>query len=732
MVKDMDNRIEQQRARLDVPLENIIQDEIDNGFGFGFNDKIAGYIASNPDFYRDGIAEQMVLAIDYLEAHRPEVSESSYDHTDTRVLSVLDQFRSRPLAELEAFLDDPLIQSSKLIQNDHFLTVAPVRYFIGGGSKEGVYRLFQYGINRVENPTEYVNNLCSGFDRDIELLQVLVDNAKDSLSPESVVDIRREIDKLARAIEKENRAREEAERARGEAERAREEARRIAWQDEEKARLRKQAFDKAFTQLTPAIIANPNEYFSEAICTGFILDAPDAEKHVEEVKRRCASTYLRVTAFGNSDPELRAYAVAALSDTLHNLLTTVGRNGRRGKVTQRRDYQYICDHLVLLIPDIESYKTLVQEHPSLGSDSEFYDDWKNSLIDQRLRERALELVDPSIVAELNKADVREFTINMGPMCVKYTSKEELYDDLRRYFVDSEGDMSGAERAQKRHLLDDRSGTTTSLLERFSRSNDTILQEDVINPFDQFIENPSIDNLQPGQLKRFMTEEARCGGTPYKYEVTSFSGCAIAIDVIKQSDDSFEYVLYIQGGGYAAERYSGQKVSQFAAFVDKPVELPAPSEARVRTKTFTQDKLVRDRYEEDSNDRLMGLYKTLKLERIPDIIRYQDEEVYSYWQVPYDGRPNYATARLLQNVVGPNLQFRISKIWSSDEELVCSDPSNLPEPEQGLCTIAKKDSELPTDLRLRIDDAGFDILGNVQPDQAKVLKALEYISLNMPR
>ena len=90
------------------------------------------------------------------------------------------------------------------------------------------------------------------------------------------------------------------------------------------------------------------------------------------------------------------------------------------------------------------------------------------------------------------------------------------------------------------------------------------------------------------------------------------------------------------------------------------------------------------------------------------------------------------ARLLQNVVGPNLQFRISEIWSSDEELVCSDPSNLPEPEQGLCTIAKKDSELPTDLRLRIDDAGFDVLGNVQPDQAKVLKALEYISLNMPR
>ena len=372
---------------------------------------ISGYIASNPDFCRDGIAEQMVLAIDYLEAHRPEVSESSYDHTDTRVLSVLDQFRSRPLAELEAFLDDPLIQTSKLIQNDHFLTVAPVRYFNGGGSKEGVHRLFQYGINRVENPTEYVNNLCSGFDRDIELLQVLVDNAKDSLSPESVVGIRREIDKLARAIEKENRAREEAERAR-------EEDRRKACQDAESARLRKQAFDEAFTQLTAAIIAKPNESFNKAICAGFILDTPDAEEYAEEVRSHCVRTYLRVTAFGNSDPELHAYAVAALSDTLHNLLTAVGRNGRRGKVTRRRDYRHIRDHLVLLIPDIESYKRLVQEHPSLGSDGEFYNDWKSSLIDQRLRERALELVDPSIVAELNKADVRGFMINMGPMCAE--------------------------------------------------------------------------------------------------------------------------------------------------------------------------------------------------------------------------------------------------------------------------------------------------------------------------
>lgn len=726
MVKDMDNRIEQQRVRLDALLENIIQDEIDNGFGFGFNDKIAGYIAaSNPDFCRDGIAEQMVLAIDYLEAHRPEVSESSYDHTDTRVLSVLDQFRSRPLAELEAFLDDPLIQTSKLIQNDHFLTVAPVRYFNGGGSKEGVHRLFQYGINRVENPTEYVNNLCSGFDRDIELLQVLVDNAKDSLSPESVVGIRREIDKLARAIEKENRAREEAERAR-------EEDRRKACQDAESARLRKQAFDEAFTQLTAAIIAKPNESFNKAICAGFILDTPDAEEYAEEVRSHCVRTYLRVTAFGNSDPELHAYAVAALSDTLHNLLTAVGRNGRRGKVTRRRDYRHIRDHLVLLIPDIESYKRLVQGHPSLGSDGEFYNDWKSSLIDQRLRERALELVDPSIVAELNKADVRGFMINMGPMCVKYTSKEELYDDLRRYFVDSEGDMSGTEQAQKRHLLDDRSSTTASLLEWLPRSNDTILQEDVIDSFDQFIGDPSIDNLQPGQLKRFMTEEAQCGGTPYEYEETSFWGCTITIDVVKQSDGSLEYVLYIQGGRAAEGPLGAQKISQFAAFVDKQVELPAPSEAWVCTKTFTQDKLVRDRCDEDINDRLMELYKTLKLERPPDIIRCQDENVYSFWKIPYDGRPNYAMARLLQNVVGPNLQFRISKIWSSDEELVCSDPSNLPEPEQELCIITKKGSELPTDLRLRIDDAGFDVLGNIQPDQAKVLKALEYISLNMPR
>ena len=485
------------------------------------------------------------------------------------------------------------------------------------------------------------------------------------------------------ADEREEIAAQVAEEARRETETIQED---IARREAE--RKRESAFNEQLDGFVAAISSEPNKCFGEIVSKEFEIDVPDADRYRENIKSRCADAYLKATAIEGSDPQLHDRAVLALSEVFHEKLAERSKEGRRDEVWWQH-YPFIRHNLAMIIPDIESYKELVCQYPGLEENDEMYEDWKESFIDLRLKERALREVDSSVLSLLREADVSGLDIEVGQMCVKYTSRADLYSDLEKYFIgpiDSENSES-------------------SLCSWGCRSNSNILQEDIIEPLDRLTKE-----LRPGEYRTFMPKGgAEYPDAPYEYERTSFEGNAITIDVTKQKDGTFVYAFGIRGDA----------TSRFAAFVGKPVGLLKPTaQAYVRID-------ITSRNNKATAEQLENQYQAIKDERRPDITSELGTKTYRYWDLPYSGTPNHTTAHLLQDLVGDS-QLYMKRFGPYDDELpIEADLSNLPEAQRMLCAVIDAKSGELKRLDEIVPHADMRVK-NIRPDQARKLKALEYL------
>ena len=452
-------------------------------------------------------------------------------------------------------------------------------------------------------------------------------------------------------------------------------------------RKRESAFNEQLDGFVAAISSDPNKCFGEIVSKEFEIDVSDADRYKENVKSRCADAYLKATAIEGSDPQLHDRAVLALSEVFHEKLAERSKEGRRDEVWWQH-YPFIRHNLAVIVLDIESYKELVCQYPGLEENDEMYEDWKKSFIDLRLKEWALQEIDPSVLSLLRGADVSCLDIEVGQMYVKYTSKADLYSDLKKYFIgpiDSENSES-------------------SLRPWGCRSNSNILQEDIIEPLDRLTKE-----LRPGEYRTFMPKGAEYPDAPYEYEETSFEGSAITIDVMKQENGAFTYALGIRG----------DVISRFAAFVGKPVGLLKPAtQAYVRIGIATRNNKA-------TAEQLENQYQAIKDERRPDITSELGTKTYRYWDLPYSGTPNHTTAHLLQDLVGDS-QLYMKRFGPYDDELpIEADLSNLPEAQRMLCAVIDAKSGELKRLDEIVPHADMRVK-NIRPDQARKLKALEYL------
>ncbi len=456
----------------------------------------------------------------------------------------------------------------------------------------------------------------------------------------------------------------------------------------EAERKRESVFNEQLNGLVAAISSDPNKCFGEIVSKDFEIDVPDADRYSENVKSRCADAYLKATAIEGSDSQLHDRAVLALSEVLHKKLAERSREERSDEVWWQ-NYPYIRHNLAMIIPDVESYEEIVRQYPGLEENNEIYEDWKKSFIELRLKESALQEVDPSVLGLLREADVSCLDIEAEQMYVKYTSRADLYSDLEKYFIgpiDSENSES-------------------SLRPWGCRSNSNILQEDIIEPLDRLTKE-----LRPGEYRTFMPKGAEYPDAPYEYEETSFEGSAITIDVMKQENGAFTYALGIRG----------DVISRFAAFVGKPVGLLKPAtQAYVRIGIATRNNKA-------TAEQLENQYQAIKDERHPDITSELGTKTYRYWDLPYSGTPNHTTAHLLQDLAGLDSQLYMKRFGPHNDELpIEADLSNLPEAQRMLYAVIDTKSGKLKRLDEIVPHADMRVK-NIRPDQARKLKALGYL------
>ena len=463
------------------------------------------------------------------------------------------------------------------------------RYVLGRTVDEEEYRVVQYALGRTADEGEE------------RVAQYRTVNEREDETAQVAEEARRETETIQEDI-----ARREAERK------------------------RESVFNEQLDGFVAAISSDPNKCFGEIVSKEFEIDVPDTDRYKENVKSRCADAYLKATAIEGSDPQLHDRAVLALSEVLHKKLAERSREERSDEVWWQ-NYPYIRHNLAMIIPDVESYEEIVRQYPGLEENNEIYEDWKKSFIELRLKESALQEVDPSVLGLLREADVSCLDIEAEQMYVKYTSRADLYSDLEKYFIgpiDSENSES-------------------SLCSWGCRSNSNILQEDIIEPLDRLTKE-----LRPGEYRTFMPKGgAEYPDAPYEYEGTSFEGNAITIDVTKQEDGTFVYAFGIRGDA----------TSRFAAFVGKPVGLLKPTaQAYVRID-------ITSRNNKATAEQLENQYQAIKDERRPDITSELGAKTYRYWDLPYSGTPNHTTAHLLQDLVGDS-QLYMKRFGPYDDEL----------------------------------------------------------------
>ena len=297
------------------------------------------------------------------------------------------------------------------------------------------------------------------------------------------------------------------------------------------------------------------------------------------------------------DPQEKEAAL--LSPSVSYLLATLNRDGvdsrfyetskQRCLARLSRYIQEIKDQplrywdnpelLGVVLPDESALQSFTEENPDVLNQPAFFEGWHDSVRKQRLKEVQKDLPKAELKELLQSHNLEELSISVERLGVRYEDADTLLHDVYSYFVANRPDAIGSEDMSS---LSERLGnakTAVLISTFFSRPNHQILQEDVEAPFKDFVEG-LCDKPEGKYL--FKSPEAQSGGTPYKYESTTFGAHAIIVRTHRDGDGNNTFYLDILGGGYSSD-LDGSRLDTFAAFNGRVVEYPEDPAILVRIK-----------------------------------------------------------------------------------------------------------------------------------------------------
>jgi hypothetical protein len=225
------------------------------------------------------------------------------------------------------------------------------------------------------------------------------------------------------------------------------------------------------------------------------------------------------------------------------------------------------DVLGLLFTTKQELQQFVEHNLDVLDDPTFFEAWHNSIATVRMQERQRKYNTVAMREQLRQAHLKELLFVVEHLGVPYESSQDLLDDVYDYFVANRADTITQEMQHgTAKRLDDKTGSLSHKITLISRSNADIFAQDFKDPFMAFLQQ--LDTSQAGE-HLFETIEAKQGGTPYKYETTSFGDHALSVRVHVKDDGSSTYYLDIKGGGYSPDKHS-QLLLRFATFSNKQV------------------------------------------------------------------------------------------------------------------------------------------------------------------
>lgn len=466
----------------------------------------------------------------------------------------------------------------------------------------------------------------------------------------------------------------------------------------------------------------PDEGFGSLLEHSGAIDGSSTAKEASSLLLQGASAYLTEKRFVRGNQDLKQAAFNILQAGFDRLFS----NNAGSNEAYYEIFSFLTPHLATLVPDFDALDAVLLNSNNLWKDTKFYGRWKRAFIDDRLRKRAVESVDPSVVESLMAEDVSSLKIEIPRLGVMYGNIGELKKDLWNYFVYGTGDLTESKLKRTSELIGDQIGGTSSLVKELSREDITILNEDIIKPLEKFIEGLAGSSAQAAYYT-FETEEAKHGGTPYKYEVTSFAGHAVSIKVAINEDNSYNYYLDMCGGGYAREKYAGQYLGKFAAFSDKQVEYFDESSAKVEVERGEESRLrsVSDEAKAELEASLLasGIIPT----RDPFQHRGVTTDDREIWKLPYHKSPHNTAAKTIQEILGnSDLQYSIGNTYNGTKTDV-TDGAIIPEPQKTfeIQTLEATTGDKTTKrMRVRLSPAAF-FYATVTNVQANKLMNLAY-------
>lgn len=620
------------KADIHQALQTIIDDDIAKG---GSTLGVTRELAQTLDQLgreAGSRAEQLANALAYLKKAEPPIpsqdsAKVSYGldpswYASARIMSIFDVASQNP-DEIDAFLQHPAtIAAASEFDRD---AVLAVREWNNGAAPEVVAKILRYQIDHL--PVDDTAYLTERFTDNItyhlkaeRLLNIplLVESIKNLLTADQLAIVEPSIDRLAKNTD------ERLQAALATAAKAAEEYQSAL---DEKAAATRRRETLANISENPAAAYEAylmGEQYTTDKATSDILPGLAADRYLSNCK--------------NPSLDIRATAYHELQNTLVQVVQNTDKtDGRRS-----RQYSAVKPHLDMLIPNLDVFNQLVMEYPDLLDAKELYSDWKESLIQARLRQQSEQAIGLIDVNALKEHDLQGLDVHF-PAAVRYTSVDDMESDLREYFVYAIGDTSDEKTAHNAAVTESRHAA--AVLADFARSDKDILQKDVMEPFKEFLEN----SLNVPGRTTFESEEAKSGGSPYKYESTTFAGHAITIDLVINDAGEKAFDLSMTGGGYDAEAFTAERMMKFAAFVEKDLVYPELEDVTIRPK---RPLAMTDIPEEDYDKYCRELAQT----RDPDETQ---EKVYDNgkmvkkdcWDLPYKGTPNQTAVSLLKEILG---------------------------------------------------------------------------------
>ncbi|MBL8121369.1 hypothetical protein JNM87_01325 [Candidatus Saccharibacteria bacterium] len=624
-------------------------------------------------------------------------------HARSRLLAIFDQLVERPEVT-DAFLANPTVLGSVALRDPDLVSTIAVRARNIGASADTTAKLIAFACSKTGNPEliagTFVRLMAAGkrIEDPSELTELLPPAIAAAFTGAIKDDLkRRRLYAEQEHLQNEARA-AEAERLR--LKRLKEK------QDRDAEVVREQKWIDA-TKNDP--VGSYRRYLESG---DYLHDTENGSG----LPMRLASTYLLASRY-TQEGGFEETAINTLRKGLEAHLASVDDDGNCYDI-----YNAIRPHLATIIPDMASLHLWVIEYPKLASDTKYYSDWKDGYIDGLLGARTKELLNGFDVGLLIEQDIRSIEVDDARLGVRYETLEELEADMMKYFAGSIGDLLGQ---RLKHTAETIDPAVEGQDKPWPRPNEQILMKDMINPFKEFI--ASCDVLEPGHFRHFLPSVYMYGDVPYEYRSTSFADHLISFKVSNEGGSQVFYVD-IKGGDRYSERFKGEALDRFAAFVGMEVSYPTSSDMIVTSGLLYT--VERDEPE------LEALERDLRSGRQEPRVEIRDGSnkrgrVYHWqresWDLPYEKTPNLVLYNALRTMIGDDAQVFFSA--SKDDEGLSIWDYNIEElPEvsksfNSLITQQDQGSEQKQGRLIRWEDLAKFRLCKINPNQVRIVRAL---------